>query len=102
LLGGFYHVSQLLDVYGFDSVRFSGLENQIYVDTTKVQKIPVNTADYQKFRSHPFFTHKLANAIVQYRKQHGPYQSIDDLLQIAILDEQIFRKIVPYLTIDNE
>jgi len=28
-LGGFHHVSQLMDVYGFDSVRFAGLAKQV-------------------------------------------------------------------------
>ena len=102
LLGGFHHVAQLMDVYGFDSARFSGLQPYIAVDTTKVKKISLNSADYRDFRNHPFFNHKLANAIVQYRKQHGPYQAIDDLLKIVIVDEQIFRKIVPYLTLDND
>lgn len=102
LLGGFHDVSQLMEVYGFDSVRFAGLEEQVYVDTTKVQKIALNTADYQRFRDHPFISHKLANAIVQYRKQHGRYRAISDLLHIAIMDEQIFRKIAPYLTLVDD
>lgn len=102
LLGGFHHVSQLLDVYGFDSVRYTGLEKQVYIDTSKIRRIPINSADYQRFISHPFFNHKLANAIVQYRKQHGPYRAIEDLLRIAIVDEEIFRKIAPYLTVDHD
>ncbi|WP_449047396.1 ComEA family DNA-binding protein [Parapedobacter sp.] len=102
LLGGFHHVSQLLDVYGFDSVRFGGLEQYVYVDTTKVEKIPLNTAPYERFRDHPFISHKLANAIVQYRKQHGPYRAMSDLLGIAIMDEQIFLKIAPYLTLADD
>ena len=102
LLGGFHHVSQLMDVYGFDSVRFAGLKQYVYVDTTTVEKIALNTAEYQRFRDHPLISHKLANAIVQYRKQHGPYRAIHDLLHIAIMDEQIFRKIAPYLTLADD
>lgn len=101
-LGGFHHISQLMDVYGFDSVRFEGLKPHVYVDSAKVKKIALNTADYPLFRDHPLFNHKLANAIVQYRKQHGPYRSISDLLNIAIMDEGIFRKIAPYLTLAND
>lgn len=102
LLGGFHHVSQLMEVYGFDSVRFTGLRQHVYVDTSNVEKIALNTADYQRFRDHPFISHKLANAIVQYRKQHGPYRAINDLLHIAIMDEQIFLKIAPYLTLADD
>ncbi|MEC3880422.1 helix-hairpin-helix domain-containing protein [Parapedobacter sp. 10938] len=102
MLGGFHHVSQLMDVYGFDSVRFAGLSQHVYVDTSNVERIALNTAEYQRFRDHPFINHKLANAIVQYRKQHGPYRSIRDLLHIAIMDEQIFLKIAPYLTLADD
>ncbi|HWK58309.1 MAG TPA: helix-hairpin-helix domain-containing protein [Parapedobacter sp.] len=102
LLGGFHQVSQLMDVYGFDTVRFEELEAYVYVDTSKVEKIAINTAGYQRFSDHPFINHKLANAIVQYRKQHGPYGAISDLLHIAIMDEQIFRKIAPYLTLVDD
>ena len=102
LLGGFHDSSQLMDVYGFDSLRFDGLKTYVYVDTGKVKKIAVNTADYDRLRSHPFINHKLANAIVQYRKQHGPYQSLTDLLDIVIMDKGIFSKIAPYLTVSND
>src|SRR3546814_26349 len=102
LLGGFHHVSQLMDVYGFDSLRFAELRPHVYVDTALVKKIALNTAEYQRFRDHPLINHKLANAIVQYRKQHGPYSAIRDLLRIAIMDEQIFLKIAPYLTLADD
>lgn len=101
-LGGFYDVSQLMDVYGMDTMRFNGLKPYVYVDSSRVEKIGVNSADYEQLKNHPFITPKLANAIVQYRKQHGPYRSLSDLWQIAIMDDVIFRKIVPYLTLSND
>ena len=39
------------------------------------------------------------NAIIQYRTQHGSYKSIDDLRKIAILNEEIIRKIEPYFSL---
>lgn len=101
-LGGFHRVSQLMDVYGFDSVRFAGLHEYVYVDSAAVSVMDLNTASAEQLKSHPLIGPKLANSIVQYRKQHGPYRSLDDLLQIAIMDEGIFRKIAPYLTIAND
>jgi len=101
-LGGFHHISQLMDVYGVDTARFEGLKEYIYVDSSRLKKISINSADYERLRSHPFISPKLANAMVQYRKQHGPYQSLSDLLQIAIIDESIFRKIVPYLSLSDD
>ena len=101
-LGGFHHISQLMDVYGMDTTRFKGLKEHVFIDSNHVEKIEINLADYERLRDHPFISPKLANAMVQYRKQHGPYQSLSDLLQIAIMDEGIFRKIVPYLMISDD
>ena len=101
-LGGFYEVLQLMDVYGFDSLRFNGLKALVYVDTAHVEKMALNAVDYDRLRNHPLISPKLANAIIQYRKQHGHYRSLEDLLGIAIMDEEIFRKIVPYLTISDD
>lgn len=101
-LGGFYNVSQLMDVYGFDSLRFNGLEAYVYVDTAYLERMAINVVDYNQLKSHPLISPKLANAIVQYRRQHGQYRSLKDLLGIAIMDEEIFRKITPYLTISND
>ena len=101
-LGGFHHLTQLMDVYGMDSARFERIKDYLYLDSGSVKKIPVNTADYHRFAQHPYISSKLANALVQYRRQHGPYQSLADLLQIAIMDEEIFRKIVPYLTTSDD
>jgi DNA uptake protein ComE-like DNA-binding protein len=39
------------------------------------------------------------NAIIQYRAQHGLYKSVDDLRKIAILNEEIIRKIEPYFSL---
>jgi len=37
------------------------------------------------------------NFIVRCHIQHGDYESVDDVKNIAILDEGILRKIEPYL-----
>lgn len=99
LLGGFYDIAQLLDVYGMDSVRYRGIKDHVFVDTAAVRKISINSADYNQLRRHPLISGKLANTIIQYRKQHGAYQELSDLLGIAIMDAEIFRRIAPYLTI---
>ena len=98
LLGGFHSKEQLLKVYGMDEVRYNQIQEYVNVDTTMVQKININMADYQQLLKHPYISSKQANVIVQYRKQHGNYSKPADLLKIATLNEEFLRKIVPYLT----
>ena len=37
------------------------------------------------------------NAIIQFREEHGEYASLDDMRNIAILNDEILRKIGPYI-----
>lgn len=102
LLGGFYDKSQLLQVYGMDEERYLAIKDFVHADKALVQKININTADYQSLVKHPFVSPKQANVIVQYRIQHGNYTDTGDLLKIATLDEEFLRKIAPYLTVSDD
>lgn len=99
-LGGFYRKEQLKEVYGMDSLRYSQIENQIVVNASSVNRLNLNKATFEELRHHPYLTFKQINAIIQYRKQHGDYASADDLRKVLILNEEIIRKIEPYLSFD--
>lgn len=101
-LGGFHDVSQLLSVYGMDEERFKGIVNHILVDTLLIKKFNINTVDYEQLRKHSLIGSKRANAIVHYRKQHGDFKTISDLLKIALINEDFLLKIAPYLTVSND
>ncbi len=97
-LGGFYDKKQLKEVYGMDSLRYSQLENQITLDVSSIKRLNVNIATFEELRNHPYLSYKQINAIIQYRRQHGNYSSADDLKKVLILNEEIIRKITPYLS----
>lgn len=97
-LGGFYKKEQLKEVYGIDSSRYEELKSQVTVNPNKIKKIPVNTVSFDQLRLFPYLTYKQVNAIIEYRKQHGNYTSIDDMKNILLLDEKNLRKIEPYLS----
>lgn len=102
LLGGYHSKEQLLEVYGMDEERYEGFESHVFVDSTQLQKIPINTIGYRELLKHPYITPRQANTVVQYRIQHGHYQKATDLLEIEILDEDFLRKIAPYLSFELE
>lgn len=99
-LGGFYRKEQLMEVYGMDSLRYAQLEKQIVVEASSIKKLHINTAKFEDLRQHPYLNFKQINAIIQFRKQHGTYASADDLKKVLILNEEIIRKIEPYLSFD--
>lgn len=96
-LGGFYKKEQLKEVFGLDSLTYSGLQPQVRVDAGHIKKIPVNKVTFDELSHFPYLSYKQVNAIIQFREQHGDYESINDLKNIAIMNDEILRKIEPYL-----
>ena len=96
-VGGFYNKEQLKEVYGVDSLLYADVAPQVSVNPALVKKIDINTISFDQLRIFPYLDYKQVNAIIQYRTQHGNYDSIADLKNIVLLDENKIRKIEPYL-----
>jgi len=97
-LGGFYRKTQLMEVYGLDSVKYAEIEKQVEIDAGGINKININTCSFDDLKRNPYLTFKQMNALVQYRKQHGNYKSSSDLKSVAILTDEIIRKVEPYFS----
>jgi competence ComEA-like helix-hairpin-helix protein len=96
-LGGFISKEQLKEVYGLDEIKFKEVKDHIKVNPSRIRKININTITFDKLRLMPYLNYKQVNALIEYRKQHGNYNSMSNLKDIAIIDDQILRKIEPYL-----
>ncbi len=97
-LGGFYDKKQLREVFGLDSAKYEQIKDLIRIDASSIKKINVNTVTFDDIKKHPYLSYKQMNAIIQYRKQHGEYKSVDDLKKVVILNAEIIRKIEPYIS----
>lgn len=98
LLGGFVSVNQLMEVYGFNEEKFGQVKGLITVDSSLIQKININSVDASALTKHPYFKDKkLASLIVNYRKQHGHYNSLEDLKKPALMNDEVLEKLIPYL-----
>ncbi|MBB5397584.1 ComEA family DNA-binding protein [Mucilaginibacter sp. AK015] len=96
-LGGFVAKEQLKEVYGIDELKYKEIVGQVRVDAGNIRKLNINTVSFDKLHLLPYLNYKQVNAIIEYRNQHGNYTSLNDLKNIAIIDEGILRKIEPYL-----
>ena len=96
-LGGFYSVEQVAEVYGLPDSTFQMVKTFLRCDSSQIEKLNVNTAAEAVLKNHPYIKWNLARAIVNYRQQHGVYNSLDKLRQIDIVSPDIFQKISPYL-----
>lgn len=97
-LGGFYSVDQVGETYGLPDSTFQKIKASLQLSGS-VKKLNVNTSTKDELKVHPYIKWNLANAIVEYRNQHGAFKSLDDLKNIAVIDEATFEKIVHYLSL---
>lgn len=96
-LGGFHAIDQLLDVYGMDAQRLSQLAPHVWVDPAGAKGLRINEADLETVGRHPLIGFKLGGILLRYRDHHGPYQSLDDIRNLGIFDEEQLLKLSPYL-----
>jgi competence ComEA-like helix-hairpin-helix protein len=96
-LGGFYSANQIAEIYGLPDSTFLKIKPYLIVGDVPIKKININTADANLLKQHPYIKWNLANAIVQYRQQHGDFKTLDELQNIALITPEVFAKISPYL-----
>lgn len=102
LLGGYYSTAQLLEVFGMDSARYEQIKPHIYLsDTLQLRKINLNTADFVTLVRHPYLERNQVNSILRMRERHGPYYSPEDILRSELIDEALYQRIAPYLTVSD-
>ena len=70
-LGGYVESSQLLEVYGFDSVRFAGIFSHIKLDSVATRKVRVNHDDFKTILRHPYIEYDDVKKVVKYRESKG-------------------------------
>lgn len=96
LLGGYYSIEQLREVYGFTDSLFQVVRSYVKVDPTLVTKIDLNTEDFKKLNAHPYISYEETKTIFNYRRKNGAITKLEHL-KICISDEEQLKKIIPYL-----
>ncbi|MDB5193176.1 MAG: hypothetical protein JWQ96_2739 [Segetibacter sp.] len=98
-LGGFITVAQVAETYGVPDSTFQKIKPRLACSKEKIRTININSADANTLKTHPYIKWNIANAIVNYRKQHGNFRSVEDLKKIDIIDEEVFAKMAPYFVL---
>ena len=97
-LGGFYDLEQIKEVYNMPEISIEQFEKYFYIDKTKLSKLNLNTDSIIHLSRHPYLNWNQAKSIVNYRKVHGDYTNINQILMIKLIPDALFHKIAPYLT----
>lgn len=100
LLGGFYSVTQLAEVYGIDETRYAALAPWFWVDTTLVRPIHVNEADFRTLIRHPYLDKPQTLALLSLIRRKGRIAGWDDLRLLEEFTPEDRRRLRPYLSFD--
>lgn len=98
-IGGFYNKEQLMEVYNFDSSNYQSVQKHFWVDSTKIQKINLNTATFKELLQHPYLDYYLVKEIVNHRQEHGRYKALSELKKLDLMYAKLYEKLKHYLTL---
>lgn len=101
-LGGFVSMDQLAEVYVLKDKpdALARMTELLDLDTLAVQRIPINTCTVEELAQHPYARWKLAKPLIAYRAQHGPFSAVADIRGCVLIDDEAFRKLAPYLSVE--
>ena len=100
ILGGYYKLEQLLEVYGFDQQRYDQVAAYCLLGDGPFRKLHLNTATTAELKKHPYLDYYIAKAIVDRRVAKGNFTSVSQLKEISIISPELFEKISHYLTVE--
>lgn len=98
-LGGFVRKEQLLEVWKMDIEKYNSIERFVKVDKSAVRMIELNIATAEELKLHPYLNWNIANSIVKIRTKKGKFSAIDEIRESVLIDEELFEKIKPYLSL---
>ncbi|MEN8826771.1 MAG: helix-hairpin-helix domain-containing protein [Flavobacteriales bacterium] len=98
-IGDFVSTSQLQEVFGIDQEWLEKYEGQFSANKEDIQRIKINSVTFKELLSHPYFSYSQTQLIINYRAQHGDFNSLEQIRENNLIKPKHYRKIVPYLTI---
>ncbi len=99
-LGGFYSVDQIGETYNLPDSTFEKIKKFFVLNSKAIKKININLATAEELRAHPYISYSIANAMVQYRQQHGNFKELNDIRKIMPISDEFYNKISPYLSVE--
>lgn len=101
ILGGYYSVEQLKEVYGMSDETYEKASPYISIDESQIIKINVNKASIEKLKRHPYIkTFQRAKAIYEYRRKKIKLENIRQLKHLEEFTEEDWVKLEPYLSFE--
>lgn len=83
----------------YQSEAVTSEEDPLAAESAADEIIHLNTADLEELMSLPGIGEARAEAILTYRQTHGSFQSVEDLMKVDGIGENLLKKIRSRITI---
>jgi DNA uptake protein ComE-like DNA-binding protein len=100
-LCGFVSVEQVKETYGLRDSVFQSIKTCLTIEKILKPCISINYTNQEGLSKHPYVRYKLARAICLYRENNGLFQHIEDLKKLTNVNDSIYIKLLPYITVNN-
>ncbi|MBN1553089.1 helix-hairpin-helix domain-containing protein [bacterium] len=89
-------IMKKLLILGLMAIAITVLNGQI------LAKVNINTAMGSELETLPRIGPGLAQSIVEYRNQHGPFKKIEDIMNVPRIGEKTFQELKDLITVGNQ
>jgi DNA uptake protein ComE-like DNA-binding protein len=96
ILGGYYRLEQLQEVYGMYEELYVKIVPYLEINVDEITRIPANTASLDKLKAHPYLNFYQAKAIVEMRKKRY-LENVGGLSLLEEFTEEDLEKLEHYL-----
>jgi competence ComEA-like helix-hairpin-helix protein len=96
-LGGYYQIDQLYEIERLREETIQMIEPFIIFDTTIIRKVHINSDKASVLVRHPYITWNMAKNIEDHRAFKKRFKTVDELLTIGLLTDELYSKLAPYL-----
>lgn len=63
----------------------------------EAERVSINRADSETLQSLPRIGPKIAQRIIDFREQHGPFEKLEDLMNVSGIGEKTFARLAPLI-----
>lgn len=100
-LGGFHSLEQLVELGILDSLDLVKVRNRIDIAPAH-RRLNLNFGSREELQEHPYINYYLARNILDFREQIRPFKTVDELMNIELVDDVLFSKLAPYLFVSEK
>ena len=99
-LGGFTHEMQVRKTYGIHDSVFQKIIPFLKLDPANIPKMNLNTISAYDLKVKSNIPDIVAKAIIFYRQEKGPFQSVQDLRKVVFITDSLFQILVLFLKVE--